>query len=144
MAARSKARKRALDILFEADSKGVPALSVLAEHVRRRHQSGDPELNEFTVELVEGVLGHQAEIDSRILAAAQGWTMDRMPLVDRAVLRLGTFEVLFRQDIPTGVAISEAVRLATDLSTDESPSFVNGVLASIAAQAPEATVDAPA
>ena len=132
MSARSKARKRALDILFEADSKSVPIGTVLAEHVRRREQSGDPALNEYTIHLIEGVRAHADEIDAAVLASAHGWTVERMPIVDRAILRIGAYEVIFNDDIPDAVAISEAVQLATDLSTDESPGFVNGVLGAIA------------
>jgi N utilization substance protein B len=132
MSARSKARKRALDILFEADSKSVPVGTVLAEHIRRREQAGDPALNDYSIELVEGVKAHADEIDAAVLAAAHGWTLDRMPIVDRAILRIGGFEVIFNEDVPNAVAISEAVQLATDLSTDESPGFVNGVLGAMA------------
>jgi len=132
MAARSKARKRALDILFEADSKSVPVGTVLAENIRRREQAGDPVLNEYSIQLIEGIRAHADQIDASILASARGWTLERMPIVDRAILRIGAYEVLFNEGVPDAVAISEAVQLATDLSTDESPGFVNGVLAAIA------------
>jgi transcription antitermination protein NusB len=131
MSARSKARKRALDILFEADSKAVPLASVTAETIRRRETAGDPPLNEHTIALVEGIAANQAAVDSAIEAAAEGWTVARMPAVDRAILRIGVYEILFVDDVPTGVAISEAVELATSLSTDESPAFVNGVLSGV-------------
>jgi transcription antitermination protein NusB len=131
MSARSKARKRALDILFEADSKSVPLASVTADTIRRRDAAGDPPLNEHTVALVEGIAANQAVVDSAIEAAAEGWTVARMPAVDRAILRIGAYEILFADDVPTGVAISEAVELATSLSTDESPAFVNGVLSGV-------------
>ena len=131
MTARSKARKRALDILFEADSKGVPVSSVLADTVRRRQTAGDPALNPHTIALVEGIASEQMAVDAAIESAAQGWTVARMPAVDRAILRIGAYEILFADDIPPGVAISEAVDLATSLSTDESPAFVNGVLAEV-------------
>lgn len=131
MSARSKARKRALDILFEADSKAVPVSSVLADTVRRRQAAGDPALNPHTIALVEGIASEQLAVDTAIESAAQGWTVARMPAVDRAILRIGAYEILFADDIPSGVAISEAVELATSLSTDESPAFVNGVLAEV-------------
>jgi N utilization substance protein B len=131
MSARSKARKRALDILFEADSKSVPVPSVLADHIRRREAASEPALNGHTVALVEGIVEHQAAVDAAIAAAAEGWSVDRMPAVDRAILRIGVFEVLFADDVPNGVAISEAVELATSLSTDESPAFINGVLSGV-------------
>lgn len=132
MSARSKARKRALDILFEADSKGVPLASILAEHVRRRNADGSPPLNDFTVALVQGVSAHQAEIDQRISASAVGWTLQRMPDVDRAIARLATYEILFDPEVPDDVAISEAVNLSTDLSTEDSPRFMAGILHAIA------------
>ena len=131
MSARSKARKRALDILFEADSKAVPVSSVLADTVRRRQAAGDPALNPHTIALVEGIASEQLAVDTAIESAAQGWTVARMPAVDRAILRIGAYEILFAGDIPSGVAIAEAVELATSLSTDESPAFVNGVLAEV-------------
>ena len=131
MSARSKARKRALDILFEADSKAVPVSSVLADTVRRRQAAGDPSLNPHTIALVEGIASEQLAVDTAIESAAQGWTVARMPAVDRAIWRIGAYEILVADDIPSGVAISEAVELATSLSTDESPAFVNGVLAEV-------------
>ena len=131
MAARSKARKRALDILFEADSKSVPVGMVLADQIRRREQAGEPAFNDYTVTLVEGVRANAEAIDAAINEASRDWALDRMPMVDRAILRLGAFEIAFSDEVPDGVAISEAVQLATDLSTDESPSFINGVLGAI-------------
>lgn len=119
--------------MFEADSKGIPASSVLAEQIRRRQVSGDPEFNPHTIALIEGLTEHQSEVDACIAAAATGWTLARMPAVDRAVLRIGTYELLFDGSVPAEVAISEAVELASTLSTDESPAFVNGVLGSVAA-----------
>ncbi len=130
MAARSKARKRALDILFEADQRGANATSLLAERLAR---PGDgPPVSEYAVELVEGVVAHWAEITDLLTTYSHGWTVDRMPGVDRAILRLGTWEVIWNDDVPDNVAISEAVELARSLSTDESPSFVNGLLARVA------------
>lgn len=131
MAARSKARKRALDILFEADSKGVPIPGILAEHIRRRAADGSPELNEYAIALVTGVAQHQSDIDARISQHSQGWTLDRMPDVDRAITRLAVYEILYEDDVPDAVAISEAVDLSTDLSTEDSPRFIAGVLHAI-------------
>jgi len=131
MAARSKARKRALDILFEADSKSVPVNMVLADQIRRREVAGEPQFNDYTVTLVEGVRANADPIDAAINEASREWTLERMPMVDRAILRLGAFEIAFSDDVPNAVAISEAVQLATDLSTDESPAFINGVLGAI-------------
>lgn len=141
MSARSKARKRALDVLFEADSKGVPIPSVLAEHVRRRRDEGSPELNEYTLALVEGVSSNLPAIDERIERSAVGWSLDRMPDVDRAIARVAVYEILFVEDVPDAVAISEAVDLATDLSTAESPRFVAGLLHAIAHQTPLSETD---
>lgn len=97
---------------------------ILAERLTR----ADPPVSEYAVELVEGVDAHRAEIDKLIGAAARGWTVDRMPVVDRNVLRIGAYELLWRDDVPDKVAIDEAVELAKALSTEESPAFVNGVL----------------
>jgi len=127
MAARSKARKRAVDVLYESDLRGVDAVSTL----RDRIALADPPINEFTVELVEGAGEHRARIDEILASYAEGWTIDRMPGVDRAVLRLGVYELLWRDDVPDAVVIDEAVELAKSLSTDESPRFVNGVLARV-------------
>ena len=126
MSARSKARKRALDLLFAAEARGVAATDLLSEQV------SDGELNNpYTATLVEGVADKQEQIDDIIGRYAQGWTLDRMPAVDRNVLRLGVWELLFAADVPEHVALSEAVEMVRDLSTDESPSYVNGVLGAI-------------
>lgn len=125
MAARSKARKRALDVLFEAEVRGEPVLELLAE----RTAAADPPVSDYAAELVRGVHAHASEIDSLLAANARGWTLDRMPAVDRNVLRIGAFELLWNDAVPDAVAISEAVALASELSTDDSGSFVNGLLA---------------
>jgi transcription antitermination protein NusB len=126
--ARSKARKRALDILFEAELRGLPVLELLAERITM----GSPPVAAYAADLVRGVAVHSARIDELISEYAEGWTLDRMPAVDRNVLRIGVYELLWAQDVPDGVAISEAVLLAQDLSTDASPTFINGLLARIA------------
>ena len=127
MAARSKARKRAVDVLYESDARGVPATTTLAERIAL----ADPPVNEYTVALVEGIEANRARIDEILGEYAEGWTIPRMPGVDRAVLRLGVYELLWREDVPDAVTIDEAVELAKSLSTDESPRFVNGVLARV-------------
>jgi transcription antitermination protein NusB len=127
VAARSKARKRALDILFEAEQRGLPVLELLSE----RQSLGETPVPEYAAELVRGVASHQPEIDDLISENSVDWTLERMPAVDRNVLRLGSYELLWADDVPDGVAISEAVLLAQDLSTDASPAFVNGLLARI-------------
>ncbi len=135
MGARSKARKRALDVLFEADQRGLDAVAVLAERLRR----ADPPVPEYAVEIVEGVTAHRERIDELLATYAQGWTVDRMPGVDRALLRLSAWELLYNDDVPDAVAIDEAVELARSLSTDESPAFVNGLLARLLAVKPSVT-----
>jgi transcription antitermination protein NusB len=125
VAARSKARKRALDVLFEAEIRSVPVLALLDE----RTAAASPPVSPYAVELVRGVQAHRDQIDELLSAYAQGWTLDRMPAVDRNILRIGTFELLWQDDVPDAVVISEAVNLARDLSTDGSSSFVNGLLA---------------
>jgi len=129
--ARHKARKRALDILFEADQRGVAIADVMAG----REQQSEHSANPYTVLLVSGVVEHSDDIDAMIETHAVDWTLDRMPAVDRAVLRLGTFELCWAPEkIAPAVVIDEAVELAKELSTDDSPSFVNGVLGRIAAE----------
>jgi transcription antitermination protein NusB len=124
VAARSKARKRALDILFEAELRGEPVLDLLA----LRTEEGSPPVPSYAAELVRGVHEHGEQIDALLAAHAQGWTLARMPAVDRNILRIGTQELLWNDDVPDAVAISEAVVLAGELSTDDSAAFVNGLL----------------
>jgi N utilization substance protein B len=124
MSARRKARKRALDVLFESDLRGTDALATAADRLAQ----SDPPVPEYAVTLVEGVVGRRARIDELIATYSEGWTMDRMPAVDRNLLRLAVFELLWCDDVPDAVAVSEAVELAKMLSTDESPKFVNGLL----------------
>ena len=127
MAARTKARKRALDVLFESEVRGLPLDGTLEERLAAQ----DPPIGDYSVELVRGVREHQEQIDQLLTTYSQGWTLDRMPSVDRNVLRLGVFELLYAADVPDAVALSEAVSMVRELSTDESPSFVNGVLGGI-------------
>lgn len=122
---RREARERALSLLYEADAKAVPPSLLLAEI-----PLAPPA---YVASLVTGVGDHQDEIDELIARYAIDWTIDRMPVVDRLVVRIATFELLYRSDVPTGVVISEAVELAKRYSTDESGRFVNGLLASISA-----------
>ncbi|UZX03545.1 transcription antitermination factor NusB [Arthrobacter sp. CDRTa11] len=124
MSARGKARNRALDVLFEAEQRSVSAFDVL----RARREKTDQIVNPYTLEIVEGVISQQTAIDEFLETYSQGWTLDRMPSVDRIILRIGTWELLYNDDVPDGVAVSEAVALAKTLSTDESPSFINGLL----------------
>ena len=128
MPARSKARKRALDVLFEAELRGEPVLELLEERQNARADDGPP-VPDYAAGLVRGVQAHRSRIDELLATYAEGWTLDRMPAVDRNVLRIGAYELLWADGVPDGVAISEAVELAKDLSTDGSPAFVNGLLA---------------
>jgi transcription antitermination protein NusB len=137
MAARSKARKRALDILFEAELRGLPTLELLSE----RQSVGEVPVQPYAADLVRGVVTHSERIDELISWNLVDWTLERMPAVDRNVLRIGVYELLWADGVPDGVAISEAVALAQDLSTDNSPSFVNGVLARIKADKPTLSLD---
>jgi transcription antitermination protein NusB len=136
MSARSKARKRALDVLFEAELRGSPVLELLAERITM----GSPPVPVYAADLVRGVSVHSARIDELLAEYAEGWTLERMPAVDRNVLRIGVYELLWAPDVPDGVAISEAVLLVQDLSTDASPAFVNGLLARIAGLKPSLQV----
>ncbi|RNL64114.1 transcription antitermination factor NusB [Nocardioides marmoriginsengisoli] len=127
MSARSKARKRALDLIFAAEARGMSVDELLSSQV----DAGEAPSNEYTVTLVRGVHEKAARLDELISTYAEGWTIERLPAVDRNVLRLGIYELLYVDDVPDAVAVSEAVNLARDLSTDESPGFVNGILASV-------------
>jgi N utilization substance protein B len=127
MSARSKARKRALDLVYAAEMRGRTPLEQLDE----LEAAGEGPTNEYTVTLVRGVGEHTRRIDELISSYAEGWTLTRMPAVDRNVLRIGVFEVLWVDEVPDAVAISEALNLVRELSTDESPAFVNGVLGNI-------------
>ena len=115
-------------MLYESDVRGVDALGTLAQRVAL----ADPPVNDYTIELVEGVHANHGRIDEILSEYAEGWTVARMPDVDRALLRLGVYELLWRDEVPNAVAIDEAVELAKSLSTDESPKFVNGVLGKVA------------
>ena len=136
MAARTKARKRAVDVLFEAQQRRRDAVTVLADRIAQ----ADPPVHEYTVTLVEGVTARRERIDELISSYAQGWSIERMPAVDVAVLRLGAWEILFNDEVPDAVAVSEAVELATSLSTDDSPAFVNGLLGRILELKPTLTL----
>ncbi|KAB2343090.1 transcription antitermination factor NusB [Actinomadura rudentiformis] len=138
MSARTKARKLALDILFAAELREERPTEVLS----LRGRPNQDELAEYdhAVRLIEGVQEHQERIDELIATYATGWTLERMPVVDRNILRMGAFELLWVDDVPDGVAVSEAVGLATELSTDESPRFVNGLLSRLQQLKPSLTL----
>jgi N utilization substance protein B len=123
--ARSKARKRALDVLYEAAQRDADPMLTL----RERLAQSDPPVPEYAAVLVEGVVTHQERIDELLSTYAEEWTLERMPPVDLAALRIGAYELLWCDDVPDGVAVAEAVELVGSLSTDESAGFVNGLLA---------------
>jgi N utilization substance protein B len=123
--ARTKARRRALEVLYEAELRDRSRLGTLAE----RREAADPPISDYTVRLVEGVETHSDRLDELLGEHAKGWSLARMAPVDRNILRLGAYELLYADDVPDAVAISEAVRLARELSGEEAPAFVNGLLA---------------
>jgi transcription antitermination protein NusB len=127
--ARTKARKRALDVLYAAELRGEDPRTLLAE---RLDTLETPPPNDYAGVLVDGVVAHRTRIDELLTEHSEGWALTRMPAVDLAVLRLGLYELLWADDVPDPVAIDEAVQLAKSLSTDDSPRFVNGVLGRIA------------
>ncbi|MDR7303307.1 transcription antitermination factor NusB [Haloactinomyces albus] len=129
MGTRNQARKRAVEVLYEADLRELDPQEILAERVGSTEV---PAVQEYTISLVSGIAEHRPRIDELIVEHAEGWTLSRMPIVDRAVLRLGLFELLWGEDVPAPVAINEAVELVKALSTDDSPRFVNGVLGRLA------------
>ena len=129
MGARTKARKRALDVLFEAEQRHIDAETLLADRIVE--PGTESSLPQYSVEIVEGVLDNINRIDELLETYSHGWTLERMPAVDRALLRIGTWEILFNDEVPDAVAIDEAVELSRSLSTDDSPSFVNGMLGRI-------------
>ncbi|MFZ8757355.1 transcription antitermination factor NusB [Microbacterium sp. HMH0099] len=133
MSARTKARKRALDILFQADVRGEELAIMLATEAKRAASEPAREASWlYARDIVDGVLDNRDAIDEQITTFAKDWSLQRMPAVDRALLRIGTWEILYNDDVPTAVAIDEAVELAKEFSTDDSGSFVHGVLARIA------------
>lgn len=128
MPARSRARKRALDVLFEAEQRGVDPLDLAAQRVAGGGADQRHPMPEFAVAIVAGVVAHRERIDALLAEHSRGWTLERMPAVDRTVLRMAAYELLYDDDVPDAVALDEAVALVGSLSTDESPAFVNGLL----------------
>ena len=132
MSARSKARKQALDILFESDIRGSVALDILVSRDVVEEGPDARPIREYTREIVSGVSEHRRKIDELIATYAQGWDMDRLPAVDRSILRIGIYEIIWASQLPDAVAIDEALTLAKELSTDESAGYIHGVLGKIA------------
>ena len=132
MSARTKARKRALDILFSADVRGDEVAVALAAEAKRAASEPAREASLlYAREVVDGIIDHRDEIDELITTHSRDWKLERMPAVDRALLRIGVWEILFNAEVPTAVAIDEAVELAKEFSTDDSGAFVHGVLARV-------------
>lgn len=140
MSARSKARKRALDVLYAAEARGVDPVTVLDE--RMQEPSGPDRhawtpIGDYAEEVVRGVADHRERIDGLLAEHARGWTVERMPAVDRAILRIAVWELLYSTQVPPAVVVNEAVDAAKVLSTDDSPRFVNGVLGQLAVITPQ-------
>jgi len=135
---RHQARKRAVDLLFEAEARGLSPVEIVEVRTALTEAKQDvAALNPYTETVARGVGEHSAHIDDLISSHLQGWTLDRLPAVDRAILRVAVWELLHAQDVPEPVAVDEAVQLAKELSTDESPSFINGVLGQVMLVAPQ-------
>jgi N utilization substance protein B len=132
VSARSKARKQALDILFESDIRGSVALDILVSRDVVEEGPDARPIREYTREIISGVSEHRRKIDELIATYAQGWDMDRLPAVDRSILRIGIYEIIWASELPDAVAIDEALTLAKELSTDESAGYIHGVLGKIA------------
>ena len=131
MSARSKARKQSLDLLYEADIRGTVALDILQSRDNDEEGPDSRPIREYTKELISGISEHSRKIDELIATYAKGWDMDRLPAVDRNILRLALFELLWGRDITDSIVIDEALTLAKDLSTDESAGYIHGVLGRI-------------
>jgi N utilization substance protein B len=132
VSARTKARKRAVDLLYGADLREISLNEAIAVEAARADAQPDREASwRYAREIVVGITEHGDEIDELIETYSQGWTIDRMPTLDRAIVRIGIWEIMFNDDVPDSVAVSEAVKLASELSTDDSAGFVNGLLGRI-------------
>ena len=137
MSTRSKSRKAALDLLYEADIRGRSASDLLST----RLSDEETYIREYTAHLLEGIATHRRKIDELIILHAQGWDMDRMPAVDRNILRIAIYELLWSKEVPEKVAINEALELAKVLSTDDSVSYINGVLSTIATNREDISIE---
>ena len=132
MSARSKARKQALDLLYESDIRGTDLVATLQSRDVQEEGPDARPIREYTKDLVNGVAENRRKIDELITTYAQGWDMDRLPAVDRNILRIGIFEILWAAEVPISVAIGESLALAKELSSDESSKYIHGVLGRIA------------
>ncbi len=127
MGARSKARKRALDLLYASELRGDDTITTLDQRIA----DGEGPTNAYTSVLIRGVVEHRRRIDELLSSYSQGWSLERMPAIDRNALRIGVYELLYVEDVPDAVAVTEAIALVKNLSTDESPAFVNGILGAL-------------
>ena len=135
---RHQARKRAVEVLFEAEARGLTAAEIADSRTTLAESDIETSgLNPYTVTVAHGVTEHAAHVDDLISAHLQGWTLERLPAVDRAILRVAVWELLHAEDVPEPVAVDEAVELAKKLSTDDSPGFVNGVLGQVMLVTPQ-------
>jgi N utilization substance protein B len=135
---RHQARKRAVDLLFEAEARGLTPAEVADSRIGLAESNSDVStLNPYTVTVARGVAANAAHVDELITSHLQGWTLERLPAVDRAILRVAVWELLHAEDVPEPVAVDEAVELAKELSTDDSPGFVNGVLGQVMLVTPQ-------
>lgn len=143
--ARRKARRRAVDLIFEAETRGVDPVEIARERVAMSaHDTAVAPVNAYTLTLVEGVRDEGPRLDATLSEHLREWTLERLPAVDRAVLRVAVFELLHADEVPPAVVVDEAVELAKQLSTDDSPRFVNGVLGTLVALAPQVRAAAAA
>ena len=131
MSARSKARKQTLDLLYEADIRGASAAELLTTRDIVEEGPDSRPIRDFTRELISGITANKRKIDELITTYAQGWDMDRLPAVDRNILRLGIYEIVWTPELAEGIAIDEALNLAKELSTEESAGYIHGVLGKI-------------
>jgi len=129
LSARTKARKRAVDAVFAADIRGKSPLELLEDTLEQNAERQNQDvIFSYAQSIVEGVIKHKDEIDAYLEAYSQGWTLDRMPTLDRAIMRVATWEIVYNDDVPDSVAVNEAVEIAKEYSTDDSPAFINGLL----------------
>jgi N utilization substance protein B len=129
LSARTKARKRAVDAVFAADIRGKSPLELLEDTLEQNADRQNQDvIFAYAQSIVEGVIKHKHEIDAYLEAYSQGWSLDRMPTLDRAIMRVATWEIVYNDDVPDSVAVNEAVEIAKEYSTDDSPAFINGLL----------------
>jgi N utilization substance protein B len=129
LSSRTKSRKRAVDAVFAADIRGKSPVELLEDTLEQnaKRQNQDV-IFAYANQIVQGIVSHKDEIDAYLEAYSQGWSLDRMPTLDRAIMRVATWEIIYNDDVPDSVAVNEAVELAKEYSTDDSPAFINGLL----------------